>query len=306
PRLLGFIPGLLCMTATLIGSRGEMLPLQWNAPDIHYAILWLFVLRAATVPAVLWALVLVVTILASIAGVLTRDGRRSLAQRGIWIVIALLLALAYLLAPPDVDDWSHLQERFVPLAALTVIGGATLPRLRALRIAVVATLVSATMLSLPITSTRYREGAAEIDAYLSRLGSLQPGAAVLPLYFGELTDAARPAQHAWAYHIIRDGGWTPYVQHAQQMRTARLLYPILYRTPPWAPSEANAELNSSLAQRAGDCYDYIVMLGAAAPSMEPIQQPFELVTAEGDLQIWRNRRGVRRATPADTAACRAD
>ena len=90
------------------------------------------------------------------------------------------------------------------------------------------------------------------------------------------------------------------------MRTARLLYPIVYRTPPWPPRETKAELNSSLAQRAGGCYDYLVMWGAAASSMEAMRTYFEPMIDSGSIHVWRNRRGVRRDTPASAAACRAD
>ncbi|MBI3784920.1 MAG: hypothetical protein HY270_16125 [Deltaproteobacteria bacterium] len=309
PRAFGLVPGLLCMGATILIPGGEALSLQWRAPELYLvgdATLWLFASKEALLPALLWSVVMAGCIALSIFGWIASGSRRWIVRRGLWLLVALLLGLAYLLAPADLADWSHLQERFIPLAILTALGGARLPRSASLRIAAVAMLAFATAWSLRITMNNYRDGEADLVAYAAALDRLEPDAAILPLYFGDATQQTRPTLHAWAYHIQRRGGWAPYLQHAQHLRTARLLYPIVYRTAPWTPRETNAEVNSPLAQRAAGCYDYVVMWGAKAPDMEPMRPYFDLVVDQGPTQVWRNRSGIRRATPKSSSACRAD
>jgi phage terminase large subunit-like protein len=310
-RALGLLPGTLCLAGTAITTsvHGSLLQIELGAPDLALlpdARLWLFGAQTSPALALVWGAVLLAALGFSLAAMFSGRQRDWFAQGGFWMITAAALSAIYSVAPPDVADWSHLQPRFVPLAVLTLLGGLHLPAHTGLRRLAMLLLCTATLLNLPATQRNYATGSAQVDAYLASLGSIESGAAVLPLYFGDAAEPTRPTLHAWAYHLMRHGGWAPHVQHAQQMRTARLLYPILYRLAPWTPPETNPALQSPLAQRAAGCYDYVIMWAATAPSMEALQPYFERTGDSGGVQVWRNRRGVRAATPVSAAACRAE
>ena len=108
--------------------------------------------------------------------------------------------------------------------------------------------------------------------------------------------------HSWGYYQIAKGGWGPYV-HAYPSYN-----PVVYRALPWGPEQdlRGREVTTEMIERAAACYDYLLIWCADEADVARADAHFEAVYHKGNLDIWRNRAGLKKSPPAASPACLID
>lgn len=310
-RAVGLVPGLvLFVISWLLNSEASRQTVPWplveipRLYDLLAAIPWLFGPQMFAPLAMLWAAVLLASMAVGLLRSETGMGIHSTAPR-LWFLNTLGFGAAFVFCTTRIGEWSHFRQRFLPLALFALLGVAGAPRSRSGR-AVLALLFTVTTVVATIgTSRHYRKGSDLVSEYLAAAGTASEPSSLLPLDHPE--DVwARPAVHAWGLHqIAHPRTWTPYLDLGM-VAQARMIYPVLYRTHPWAPPQSAPVLEADTIRRAAECYDFVVLwrVTDAASVQEDalLDVHYERIHTGKHTQVWRNRRGVRAQSPA-SAAC---
>ncbi len=315
-RLGGMAPGLLCLavniTHTLRSGReaaGALRP-SVEAPGldaIRVALVWLLNPHGwgfDTYLALAWLVAIALCALVAAVGPVRRvragDPWRDVLRDNVWLAFAAVLTAGCFLAPAQLRDWFHLRARFSPLAALTLLGGLRMPRARAPRVALIAVFVLSAIAIEGRNTLEFVRRGAQVQEYVGGFDAMDAGASVIPFENLEEGPKYRDNLYSWAYYGIARGGWGPYL-HVQPSYN-----PVIYRVTPWAPGEGRPPGRESDLRRIAACYDYVLFWNPKPGEAAPIEPFFEIVRSTPHLVVWRNRSGVRRSTPASSAACRLE
>ena len=315
-RAWGLVPGILCLAVNIVmnmhagGESAGAFRAYLEAPgidSIRVAMVWLLNPHGwgfDTYAALAWLAVVALSALGSLASPLRRlragDRLQAVLRDNVWLALALVLTIAYFLAPMQLRDWFHLRARFSPLAALTLLGGLRLPRRRAARVAVAVVFVLSAVAIETRNTVEFARKGAQVREYVSGIASVEKGASVIPMENLEEGPKYRDNLHSWAYYVIERQGWGPYL-HVQPSYN-----PVLYRVAPWAPGEGRPPGPEDEVRRIAGCYDYVLLWNGKEADARALRPYFEIVQATPHLAVFRNLAGVRRSTPASNPACRLE
>jgi len=315
-RACGLVPGILLLGANIalnLGSgkqaagafRPDLEPPRLDS--IRVAVVWLLNPHGwgfDTYLGLAWLAVIVLCTLSTLVGILGqwRAGVRFLVllRENVWLAMALLLAVAYFVAPAQLRDWFHLRMRFSPLAALALLGALRAPRRKTARAAVTVVLVLAAIGIEARNTLEFVGRGAQVQEYLSGVDAVEEGASILALENLEEGPKYRDNLYSWAYYVIARGGWGPYL-HVQPSYN-----PIIYEVTPWAPREGRPPGEESEVRRIAACYDYLLFWDPRPGDSAALQPYFEIIRTTSRLLVFRNLAGVLRSTPATNPACRLD
>lgn len=308
--LAGLLPGLICFAIAVFLNRStnrQAFPwplLEVPTPKIVLSIIpWLFGPEMSSWLALAWGLALGLGVLLALTAL--RDHAATERPRLFWLTLAAAFGTAFIICTTQIGEWSHFRQRFLPLCVFAVLGVVLTPSQRGVRWALGVLFAVTSMAATQRAGQLYVQGNQQVEEYLQAARAIEPAAAWLPLDYPS-DDWVRPALHAWGLHQMQQpAGWTPYID-LSMVAQARMIYPVLYRVRPWSPPQSGADLDTATMQRVADCYDYILVWNPTGASQTAIAPFFEPAQRSKHIQVWRNRQGVRAATPERVAACRLD
>jgi len=221
-------------------------------------------------------------------------------------VVSVFLCMGYVLAPVRLADWGHLRVRFLPLAAFTLLGWIRAPRRGPTSWILISVFAISSFSTGARTVREYTRGSDRVVEYLKGLDAVEPGTSIIPIDIDDVEEKdVRTNLHSWAYYEMARGGWTPYL-HAYPT-----YHPVVYKTKPWAPSEdlRGQVLAEPDLVHISACYDY-VLLWTGLSGLEDVWETaltlyYEPLYRSADLVVWRNKQGIRRASPASRACAEA-
>jgi len=312
-RLLGLLPGIASLASVVLGTlhaggeaAGALRPVfaPFEPGGLRTALVWLVNPHGwgpDTPFALAWVAAIAACTLATVAAWLAEwrrgDGLLSLARRNPWLPIALALGIAGLIAPTQLREWYHLRARFSALTALTLLAAIRLPRTRGLRTCVIVVFVVSALAIEARNASEFRTRGAQVQEYVGGIGAIEKRASIVPVENLEEGPKYRDNLHSWAWYVIENGGWSPYL-HVQPSYN-----PLVYRVAPWQPGEGQPLGTEESIRRMAACYDYLLLWNPKPGDAAALDPFFTEVRSTPHMRIWRSRAGVRRSTPASDPAC---
>ncbi len=210
-----------------------------------------------------------------------------------WLEVCFLLYLLYWILPFGVSRATYVHLRLVPFYWVAGLAAAHIGR-RACMLAPAALLLFAVRSADVVRNFNARQP--ELDSFARSFQVTTEGARVLPLveWRGERKQVELHYSHFWAHGVIEKRWFTPYLFHDPGVHPLRIVHtayappvseylPTVYRQPPdWARIQQD--------------YDYVWAYNVQVFKTE-LSKIGVLVFEEGDLRVFRVRRGREEAMP---------